>query len=572
MKRTHNCGELRKSDVGKEVILSGWVNSIRHHGKVAFVNLRDRYGITQVVVKDEKLFDKMKGLGHEWVVSVNGKVLKRPKGMENPNLPTGNIDVIAQEIQILSKSKVPPFVITDEVKAKDELRLKYRYLDLRCHPMQSAIIFKSRFYQIIREYLHSQGFVDIETPILGRSTPEGARDFLVPSRLHPGNFYSLTQSPQIYKQLLMIAGFDRYYQLARCFRDEDQRSDRQFEFTQLDIELAFVEEKDIFKLTESLMEYIFMKLLGLKLHTPFKRITYKESLEKYGTDKPDIRYDIFLKDVSKIAQKSEFQVFKKAKAVKCIVWEDNLSRKEIEGLENIVKEYRLGLAWLKFIDGKFSGPVYKYFGKELLEKFKLSNNCTLLFVAGAFKKASESLGAVRSRLIERYLPKKPKEYEFLWVTDFPMFEHDEETNELVPSHHVFVMPKEPKTLDANPESTIGRLYDLVLNGVELGTGSIRIHNRTLQEKVMEVIGFNKERRMKNFGCLLEALEYGTPPHGGIALGLDRMVIVMLNKKNIQDVIAFPKTLTGVGLLENIPSEVDKTQLNEVHIKIKNART
>ena len=566
VKRTHTCGELKKSNTGAKVLLAGWIDSIRHHGKVCFMNLRDRYGTTQIVVKDEELLNKVRELGHEWVISVEGEVLKRPNGMENPSLSTGEIDVEANKIVVISKSKVPPFVITDELKAKDELRLKYRYLDLRRSPVQGAIIFKSKLYQSIMEYLHNQGFVNIETPILGRSTPEGARDFLVPSRFHPGKFYSLTQSPQIYKQLLIIAGFDRYYQLAKCFRDEDQRKDRQLEFTQLDVELAFADEEEVFKLTEGLMEYIFMKVLGIKLHTPFKRITYKESIEKYGSDKPDTRYNLFLTDVSELVQKSEFKIFKSADSVKCIIWAGDIPRKELDNFDTIVKGYGLGFSWLKFIGGEWSGPICKFFTKEILKEFRLSKDSTLLFVAGDQKRASEALGGVRRELIDKFCQKR-KEYDFVWVTDFPMFKRDEETHKLVPSHHIFVMPKEPELLKNNPESATGRLYDLVLNGVELGTGSIRIHIRNLQERVMEIIGLDKDRRMRDFGCLLEALEYGAPPHGGIALGTDRLIGVMLNLPSIQDVIAFPKTLTGVGLLEGIPSEVDKGQLNELHIKV-----
>ncbi len=567
--RTHSCGEIRKADVGAEVRLAGWVDSIRHHGKVGFINLRDRYGITQILVKDDKLLNKIRELGHEWIIGVNGKVLARPKGMENPDLPTGEVDVEANEIEVISRSEIPPFVITDEARAKEELRLKYRYLDLRRHPMQEALIFKSELYQAIREYLHSRSFVNIETPILGRSTPEGARDFLVPSRLHPGKFYSLVQSPQIYKQLLMIAGFDRYYQFARCLRDEDQRKDRQPEHTQLDLELAFIDEESIFELVEGLMKHIFANLLGMELVIPFKRMQYNEALEKYGTEKPDIRYELFLSDVSQIAKKSEFKVFKEAEAIKCVKWKGDLSRKELEELDNVVKGYGLRLSWLKYKEGSFSGPICKFFSAELLKELEVEDKdaCSLLFVAGNENRASLALGGVRNWLIEKYLPQR-KEYRFIWIIDFPMFERDETTGEIVPSHHTFVMPKNPKQLEDKPESVIGKLYDLVLNGVELGSGSIRVHNRDLQEKIMKIIGFNEEQRERNFGCLLEALEYGAPPHGGIALGLDRLAMTILNKKSIQDVIAFPKTLTGVGLLEGIPSEVDDAQLNEVHIKVK----
>ncbi len=570
--RTHNCGELRKTNVGAQVTLTGWVNSIRHHGKVGFINLRDRYGITQILVKDVEtchgvsLLDKIRELGHEWVILVNGEVLARPKEMENPNLPTGEIDIEASEIKIISPSKVPPFVITNEARAKEDIRLKYRYLDLRRQPMQEALIFKSELYQTVREYLHKQSFVNIETPILGRSTPEGARDFLVPSRFHPGKFYSLVQSPQIYKQLLMIAGFDKYYQLARCLRDEDQRKDRQLEHTQLDMELAFTNEEEIFALVEGLIKHIFTKLLGIQLDTPFKRMTYKETIDKYGTEKPDVRYNLFLTDVSQIAKKGEFKIFQEAETIRCIKWEKDLSRKELDELDNVVKGYGLRLAWIKQKEGNFSGPICKFFTPELLKELTGTNDGVSLLVAGSKNRPSLALGGVRNWLIEKHLPLK-KEYKFLWITDFPIFERDEVTEEIVPAHHIFVMPQDTKQLDNNPESSIGRLYDLVLNGIELGSGSIRVHIRDLQEKLMKIIGFDEEQIEKNFGCLLEALEYGTPPHGGIAIGLDRLAMTILNRKNIQDVIAFPKTLTGAGLLEGIPSEVETKQLNEVHIKV-----
>lgn len=580
---THNCGELRVKDVGTTVKLVGWVDSIRHYGKIAFINLRDRYGITQVVVKNIALIEVVKKIGHEWVISITGTVLSRPEGMANPKLLTGDIDVEVTQVDIISQSNVPPFVITDDTKAKDELRLRYRYLDLRRHLMQYAIIFKSHLYHAVREYLHGFGFVDVETPILGRSTPEGARDFLVPSRLQPGKFYSLVQSPQIYKQLLMIAGFDKYYQLARCLRDEDQRKDRQLEFTQLDIEMAFVEEDDILELIEGLMKYVFKKLLNIEIATPFKRMQYKVAIEKYGSDKPDIRYDILLQDVTEVAKKSEFQKFKEK--VKCLKFERELSRKEIDELETIVKGYGMELYWIKYTNGNFSGPICKFFTNELLEELKSlvisesSSAFVLLFTTGNEPRVSLALGGVRNALIAKFSEESgdlisnqetdmKKNYEFMWVIDFPMFERDENTNQLMPSHHVFVMPKDPKQLENKPENAIGKLYDLVLNGVELGTGSIRVHNRELQEKIMEIIGFDKENRGKNFGCLLEALEYGAPPHGGIALGLDRLIMTMLEKKSIQDVIAFPKTLTGLGLLEGIPSEVEPAQLDEVHIKVK----
>lgn len=566
--RTYNCGELRKKDEGADVKLIGWVATLRHHGKVAFINLRDRYGITQIVVKEEKLLEEINAVGSEWIISVDGKVVLRPQGMENKDLSTGEIDVEANKVEVISRSKVPIFVITDEVKAKEDLRLKYRYLDLRRPTMQKAIILKSKLEHEIRAYLHQQDFVSVETPILGKATPEGARDFLVPSRLHPGKFYSLVQSPQIYKQLLMVAAFDKYYQFARCFRDEDLRKDRQLEHTQLDIECSFVTEEDIFNLMEGLMQKLLKKVMNIDLTIPFKRMTYYTAIESYGSDKPDIRYGLKLQDVTELSKTSDFNIFKSSEAIKCIVWDGDLSRKVIDELTNVAKEYTMGLFWLKYNNATLSGPLAKFFTPEAFAGMSLPQNAVILFSAGEKKRVCETLGGIRNALIKTQLASKPNEYEFLWVTDFPMFEINPETQTIAPAHHIFTMPKNPEALEREPLSTIGRLYDLVLNGVELCSGSIRVHKRELQEKLLEIIGSDKESREKNFGFLLEALEYGAPPHGGIAMGFDRFVTLLLGEESIHNVIAFPKTLAGIGLLEEIPSEIPEAQLDELHIKIK----
>lgn len=568
-KRTHTCGELTEADVGKRVTLMGWIDSLRDHGAILFLNLRDRYGITQIVIKDEKLKAKARRFGHESVISAKGEVVRRPKGMENPKLSTGKIDVVATEINLISKSKVPPFVITDEVKAKDELRLKYRYLDLRRRPMQEAIIFRSQATQVVRNYLNSMGFLEIETPILAKSTPEGARDFLVPSRIHPCKFYALAQSPQLYKQVLMIAGFDRYYQLAKCFRDEDQRGDRQPEHTQIDIEMSFVTEEDIFEVVEGLMKELFKKTLDVEIKTPFKQITYKEAMENYGTDKPDTRFGLLIKDVTKIAKRGEYRIFNDAPMIKSLVWNGILTRKELDEVEKIVKSYGgKGISWMKFENGNLGGGISKFFNQnvlyELREKLGLASPSTILFTAGGWKDSLLALGGLRAHFIERLTPSC--KFEFVWVRDFPLFEFSEEEQRLVPSHHIFTMPKEPASLDNDPSLAIARHYDLVLNGTELGSGSIRIHTRELQEKVMKIIGLSDKEMEEQFGFLLDALEYGAPPHGGIALGLERLLAVMKGLKNIQEVIPFPKTLTGTGLLEDIPSEVDGDRLKELHIK------
>lgn len=569
--RTHTCGKLRINDKGNPCILIGWVDTIRDHGKVIFINLRDRYGITQIVVKNENLIKMVKKIGHEWVMQVKGKVAEREQGMKNSLLETGEIECIAEDIEIISKSKVPPFVIEDEVRAKDELRLKYRYLDLRRRPMQEALILKGKVVQSIRKYLEDLDFIEIETPILGKSTPEGARDFLVPSRLQQGKFYSLTQSPQIYKQLLMVAGFDRYYQFARCLRDEDQRSDRQPEHTQIDIEMSFVDEEQIFEIVEGLVKFIFKNTLNQNVKIPFRRMPRSEAMSKFGTDKPDMRYNFFIEDITSILKESKFNIFRQAECIKALPYTQDLSRKEIDGLSKIVEDYPLanglGLTYLKFKDGKWQGPIVKFLNDKhfsVLNSKLLTPNSkllTILLVAGKSKPASEALGAVRKELLTSHFSLPTSHFSFVWIYDFPLFEYNQETDSYEPCHHIFTMPKivDGQQLTVNSK---GRLYDLVLNGVELGSGSIRIHKRELQEKVMDIAGVNKEP----FKCLLDALDYGAPPHGGIAIGLDRLILTMLGKTNLQDVIAFPKTITGTGLLENIPAEVTEQQLKEAHIK------
>jgi len=569
-KRTHTCGELSEADVGKIVTLMGWIDSLRDHGAILFLNLRDRYGITQIVAKDEELKAKARRFGHESVISAIGEVVRRPRGMEKRELSAGTIDVGATEINLISKSKVPPFVITDEVKAKDELRLKYRYLDLRRKPMQEAIIFRSQAAQVVRNYLNNLGFLEIETPILAKSTPEGARDFLVPSRNHPGKFYALAQSPQLYKQVLMVAGFDRYYQLAKCFRDEDQRGDRQPEHTQIDIEMSFVTEEDIFEVVEGLMRELFKKALDTEIKTPFKQITHKEAMENYGTDKPDTRFGLLIKDITQIAKKGEYRIFNEAPIIKSFVWNGILTRKELDDVEKIVKSYGgKGISWMKFENANFSGGISKFFNQnvlyELRERLEVASPSTILFTAGGWKDSLLALGGVRVHFIEKLTPSC--KFEFAWVKDFPLLEFSEEEQSWVPSHHIFTMPKEPASLDNDPSSSIARHYDLVLNGTELGSGSIRIHTRELQEKVMKIIGLSDKEMREQFGFLLDALEYGAPPHGGIALGFERILAVMKGMKNIQEVIPFPKTLTGIGLLEDIPSEVDGERLKELHVKL-----
>ena len=565
-KRTHTCGELRKSHIGKRVTLLGWISSLRDHGGIFFINLRDRYGVTQVVVDKRELIDRVKRWRSEFIIEVTGEVRERPPDAINPNMATGEIEVLADDVHLVAEAKVPPFVIADDVKVRPELRLRYRYLDLRRPAVQRNIILRATVVREIRRYLDEHGFIEIETPILAKSTPEGARDFLVPSRNFPGKFYALAQSPQLYKQLLMVAGFDRYYQLAKCLRDEDPRKDRQPEFTQVDLEMSFVTEDDVFELVEGLMSHLWKTVLGVELESPFVRMTYREAMERFGTDKPDMRFGYELRDVTPIAKASDFRIFKQADKVVALLWQDELSRKEIEELETIAKEAGVGgLAFMRVKDGTIAGGVSKYFSEELqkglLKLLDVRGDGTILMTAGDWKPTLEAMGAVRSKLIERLDP--PNEYKFVWVTDFPIVEKTDTGYE--PVHHIFSMPK---TLDfEHPENMVGHVYDLVLNGVELGSGSIRAHKREIQEKLLEIIGLTKQQMEERFGFLLEALEYGAPPHGGIALGLERLVGEMVGDRHIPNFIAFPKTTTGLGLMEGIPSEVTPEQLQELHIKI-----
>jgi len=565
-KRTHTCGELRKSHIGKRVTLLGWISSLRDHGGIFFINLRDRYGVTQVVVDKRELIDRVKRWRSEFIIEVTGEVRERPPDAINPNMATGEIEVLADDVHLLAEAKVPPFVIADDVKVRPELRLRYRYLDLRRPAVQRNIILRATVVREIRRYLDEHGFIEIETPILAKSTPEGARDFLVPSRNFPGKFYALAQSPQLYKQLLMVAGFDRYYQLAKCLRDEDPRKDRQPEFTQVDLEMSFVTEEDVFELVEGLMSHLWKTVLGVELESSFVRMTYREAMERFGTDKPDMRFGYELRDVTPIAKASDFRIFKQADKVVALLWQDELSRKEIEELETIAKEAGVGgLAFMRVKDGTIAGGVSKYFTEELqkglLKLLDVRGDGTILMTAGDWKPTLEAMGAIRSKLIERLDP--PNEYKFVWVTDFPIVEKTDTGYE--PVHHIFSMPKR---LDfEHPENMVGHVYDLVLNGVELGSGSIRAHKREIQEKLLEIIGLTKQQMEERFGFLLEALEYGAPPHGGIALGLERLVGEMVGDRHIPNFIAFPKTTTGLGLMEGIPSEVTPEQLQELHIKI-----
>ncbi|MBN2454809.1 aspartate--tRNA ligase [Candidatus Woesearchaeota archaeon] len=582
MRRTNTCGQLTAKSIGKNVSIAGWVHSRRDHGGVIFIDLRDRYGFTQIVFDpshNKKTHSEAEKLGREYVISVSGKVRARPAGMKNPKLKTGEIEVLVDELQIITKSKVPPIEIDDRIEANEETRLKYRYLDLRRPVMQNRIIMRHKAAQAVREYLNRNGFLEIETPVLIRSTPEGARDYIVPSRVNPGRFYALPQSPQLYKQILMIAGFDRYYQIARCLRDEDLRQDRQPEHTQVDIEMSFVEQEDVMDLVEGCCKYLLEVITGKKETKPFVKLKYAEAMEKYGSDKPDLRFGMELIDLSEIAKGSDFKVFKEAEQVKCVVSEKEFSRKEIDSLIEWAKENGAkGLAWMKVTGSGLESSIVKFFGekvqKELLEKTGAKKGNVIFFVADRPKVVAEILGKLRVELAERLKLIKPGELKFCWITNFPLFEWEEEENKWTYSHHPFVMPfpEQVKFIDKNPERVYGQLYDLVLNGMELGTGSIRINSPELQEKVLKTIGVSKADAEKKFGFLLEAYKYGAPVHGGIGWGFDRTVAMMLGLKDIREVIAFPKNKKAECPMDGSPSEVDDKQLKELHLKTDKIRS
>jgi aspartyl-tRNA synthetase len=583
-KRTHTCGELRASDVGKIVTLNGWVDRRRDLGGLIFIDLRDRYGKTQVVFSpqhNDQAYQIAKELKSEFVISVTGKVERRPKGAENPSLPTGEIDVLADEVQVLSKSETPPFLIEDDINVSEELRLKYRYLDLRRPIMQSNLITRHRMAQVVRRYFDENGFIEIETSFLVKSTPEGARDFLVPSRLHPGKFYALPQSPQLYKQILMVAGFDRYFQIVRCFRDEDLRADRQPEFTQIDVEMSFVTEEDVFNIVEGLIFRLMKEIKGIEIQLPFPRIPYVEAIEKYGTDKPDLRFDLEIVNATDIFKTTEFKVFREAIENGGVICGLNLpgcanfSRKQIDELTNFVKDLGAGgLVHFKVENGEVESPVAKYFTKISLQKLKERMNSRdgdlMILISDQSQKVYSILGSLRFEMGRRLNLIDEEQFRFAWIVDFPLLEWDEEENRWVSVHHPFTSPKleDLHLLDSDPGKVRARAYDLVLNGNEIAGGSIRIHDAELQRKIFKLLGISDEEARKKFGFLLEAFKYGAPPHGGIAFGFDRLVMLFTWMKSIRDVIAFPKTSSALSLMDEAPSEVDPKQLDELHIQVK----
>ncbi|MCX7024238.1 MAG: aspartate--tRNA ligase [Spirochaetes bacterium] len=584
LKRTTTCGALSKASAGQTVVLNGWVHRKRDHGGISFINLRDRYGVTQVTI-DADAPDELKRLvtelKPEYCVAVRGVVRARPDTMVNPQMETGEIEVKAEELAILNRCEVLPFVIDEESDAKEELRLKHRYLDLRSGGMQHRIRLRHETAFAVREYLIGKGFYEIETPTFIKSTPEGARDYLVPSRLYPGKFYALPQSPQLYKQILMVSGFDKYFQIARCYRDEDARGDRQPEFTQIDIEMSFVERDDVLELVEGMMNHVFTKTLGIDLPEHFRRISYDDSIEIYGTDKPDLRFGMEMKDFGAMAAKGSFQSFADALAVggavKALVvpGQASCSRRQIEELEAVARIYRgKGLGWMKVNEsGGLDGGISKFFGNaqaDVIAGLGAKPGDLLLFVADPKRKiACTALGAVRSRLGKDLGFCDPKRFEFAWIVDFPMFEYNEDEKKWDTAHHMFTMPqaKYHATLESDPGSVKGDLYDLVLNGFELASGSIRIHDSALQKRIFKIVGFDEAEGEKKFGFLTEAFKYGAPPHGGIAPGLDRLVMLMAGETSIKEVIAFPKNSFAVSPMDDCPSEVDQKQLDELHLRI-----
>ncbi len=580
LKRTHTCGELRKENINESVNLNGWVNTVRLHGQVIFIDLRDRYGKTQIIFNSDDYsgdFEAVKKLSMEDVLSIKGTVQARRENAVNPNMSTGEIELMVETMELLSETAPLPFVITDRESALEDLRLKYRYLELRTDELQHNIIIRHKSYQAVRSYLSEKNFLEVETPILMKSTPEGARDFLVPSRLHHGKFYALPQSPQIYKQILMISGFDRYFQIVKCFRDEDFRADRQPEFTQIDIEMSFVDEEDIYSNMEGMTRHVFKEVIGTDLPDPFPRITYDEAMSKYGSDKPDTRYTLYLQDVKQFTDMSDFNAFKSAECVKAIVVPGGVkySRKMIDELTDVVKTFKAkGLAWMKMDAGHLTGGISKFFEDNLQQDIKNATGMDdgdIIFLIGDERSVTEkSLGALRVEIAKREDLSDKNNFKPLWVTDFPMFEMDEETDKLTFLHHPFTSPttQDVNELDSDPESLKARAYDLTLNGYEIAGGSIRIHNPKIQNKVFSLLGLSPEEVKEKFGFLVEALTYGAPPHGGIAFGFDRLVMLLTGSNNIRDVIAFPKTTSALSLMDGSPDSVSEKQLDELNIQIK----
>lgn len=577
--RTHRCGTLRGRDVGTPVVLMGWVQGVRDFGGQLFVVLRDVSGVVQLRFdKGTEVFDAGSKLRPEWVVGVSGVVEHRGSNV-NPAMPTGEVEVAVNQLEVLAQAETPPFTIRDDTDAGEELRLKYRYLDLRRPIMRDRLLKRALANRVTRAFLDERGFFELETPMLTKSTPEGARDYLVPSRVHKGAFYALPQSPQLFKQILMVAGFDRYYQVIRCFRDEDLRADRQPEFTQIDIEMSFVKEADVMQITEELVAKLVREVAGGEITTPFRRLSYDEAMDRYGRDAPDLRWGMEITDVGEIFAQSQFGLFRKVleeggvtRGIR-VPGGAQKSRKDLDSLTAFVMEHGAGgLVWFKVQEGALGGPAAKFLDAglqtRLIEKMCAGTGDLLLFVGGVKNVACASLGALRCLLGPQVAPEKKESFEACWVTDFPMFEWNEEEKRLVAMHHPFTQPKpsDVDLLETNPAAVRARAYDIVLNGTELGGGSIRIHSAELQRRVFKTLGIGAEESERKFGFLLEALKYGAPPHGGIALGMDRLVMLLTGASSIRDVIAFPKTTSATCLMTGSPSEVDLLQLKELDLQ------
>ncbi len=584
-KRTHTCGELTASDTGKAVTLNGWVDRIRDLGGIKFVQVRDRYGLTQVVFSPQNvnLYSQALKLGNEFCISVTGSVRKRPEDAVNKKLPTGEIEILASELELLSDAEVPPIYINIDEESSEEMHLKYRYLDLRRPKMQRNVLTRHRFVQAAREYLNSNGFVDVETPILGKSTPEGARDFLVPSRLKSGKFYALPQSPQIFKQLLMVSGFDRYYQIAKCFRDEDFRADRQPEFTQIDVEMSFADEEDVFSIAEGLMKHAFAEAVSADIPTPFRRFTYKEVVDLYGSDKPDTRYGMEIRDITEVFAGTEFRVINEAinrdECVKGLLVKgkaDHFSRKKLDEYTALARDSSLGgLMWAKVEGDGLKSSILKHCPDELekmISFFKAERGDLVLFSIGESVALSKALGQIRGKVIKEE-EFSVEGFDFLWVTDFPMFSYNSEEGRIEAEHHPFTMPDLEdleKYAETDPLRVRSKAYDLVLNGYEVASGSVRIHRRDIQSRVFDLIGLSREEAEEKFGYLLDAFKYGPPPHAGIAPGLDRIVAIIVGAQSIREVIAFPKVASGADLMTSAPSEVSRKQLDLLKLQVRDA--
>jgi len=583
LKRTHKCAEITKEDLGKEVVVMGFTDSVRNLGGLNFINVRDISGVIQTVFStdDAEMYEKAAKVRGEYVLAVVGTVALRGESAINPNMKTGELEIIAKELRILSAAKTPPFYIVENSDVKEELRLQYRYLDLRRPDMQRRMLLRSKVAKIVRDYYEENGFLEIETPILVKSTPEGARDYLVPSRVRNGCFYALPQSPQQYKQLLMLSGMDRYFQIAKCFRDEDLRADRQPEFTQIDLEMSFVEEDDVMTVNEGLLKRVFKEIKGIDIETPFLRMPYQEAMDRFGSDKPDTRFGLEITDISKVVEGCGFGVFTGAlenggsvRAINAKGLGDQISRKNIDALGEFVKTYKAkGLAWIKVNPDGVQSPIAKFFEEDqlnaILEATDAKENDVIFIVADKNSVVYASLGALRLEIAKRYDLIDKSQYNFLWVTDFPLLEYDEEENRYVAMHHPFTAPKDEdlSLLDTDPGKVRAKAYDIILNGVELGGGSMRIYNSDLQQKMFEVIGLPAEEIEARFGFLIDAFKYGAPPHGGMAYGFDRMLMLLDGCESIRDVIAFPKVQNASELMTNAPDIVDAKQLEELGIAI-----